>query len=84
LIQPFSDAARESAGLRLFAWQPAVEFGNARPFVEENPTVFARPAVALRVKRRDPSDRKRGLGRDTIDGWRWPLRDGLDIDQVIV
>ena len=60
-VQPLGDAAREGPDLGLLARQPAVELGNGRSFVEEGPPVFARPAVALRVKRRDPSDRHRPL-----------------------
>ena len=45
-VQPFGDAAGEGASLGLVARQPAVELGNARPFVEEGPPVLARPAVA--------------------------------------
>ena len=60
-VEPLGDAGSVGTGLGLQARQTAVELDDARPFVEERPPVFARPAVALRVKRRGPSDRHRPL-----------------------
>ena len=94
-VEPFGDAAREGAGFGLFARQPAVELGDARPFVEEGPPVFARPAVAPRVKTRGPSDRQRPValksrpgveiaGRHAIGRQRRPLLDGVEIDRAAI
>ncbi|HZZ26134.1 MAG TPA: hypothetical protein VFE60_27870 [Roseiarcus sp.] len=49
-VEPFGHTAREGTGLGLQARQAAVELGDSRPFVEEGPPVFARPAIALVAK----------------------------------
>ncbi len=52
-VEPFGDATGKGAGLGLIAWQASVELGNARPFIEEGPPVFAQSAVAARAQQSD-------------------------------
>src|SRR5208282_540265 len=51
-VQPFSNATGEGASLGLGTRQPAVEFGDAGPLLEEHLPVLNRPAVTARPEQR--------------------------------
>ena len=52
-VEPLGHAAGEGAGLGGRARQPAIELGDAPPFVEQGPPVLARPTITAGAQQRD-------------------------------